>query len=469
MTGKVLKYELKSQFRSGRVKTLLTCTFFIWVLVLILGYRGYVSNQKQYEDSVTEARLNWENQTEKDPHDAAHDGTYVVRPYYPLVILDKGIHPYSGQVVHLGAHQRRISTAKESKDRSGLFRFGELTINFTLIYIFPLLIIFIGYNVVTTEKESQTIRLLAAQGVSFNHLCVGKWLAVFLQIILAFIPLVIAAIVFAIYFDNEGVGWVEWTGLLLIYVLYFMAFVSIVIFVSAKSKSSATSLVTLITIWILITLIIPKVSTNTSSMLYPFPTLQTFAENITEDKAKGINGHNFWNDAAQDFRQKVLKEYDVSSIEELPVEYSGLLLAEGEKYESEIYTKHFNLLQDQYQKQRNIYRAFGILSPMLPARFSSMALSRSDYGFLWHFEDQAEAYRLEFNTALNMDIAYNAKGIDDYKAEGTLWSSIPKFQYAWQPSEEIFQKHIPEFVILIAWAIGSFLLMLLSARTINIV
>ena len=204
-------------------------------------------------------------------------------------------------------------------------------------------------------------------------------------------------------------------------------------------------------------------------MLYPFPELQTFTESITEDKEKGIDGHNFWNEAAQNFRQKVLKEYNVSSIEELPVAYSGLLLAEGEKYESEIYTKHFNLLQNQYQKQLNVYRVFGMLSPTLPVRFSSMALTRSDYGFLWHFEDQAEKYRLELNTALNMDIAGNAKGVSHYKAKNTLWSSIPKFKYDWQPSEQVFHDHIPEYLILIFWTMGSFLVMLFSTRTIKVV
>jgi len=467
MVGKILFYELKSHLRDGRVKTLIAFTLFIWLLVLFLGYRDYERSQKQYHDSVAEVRLNWENQTEKDPHDAAHDGTYVVKPYYPLVVFDKGILSYSGKVVHLAAHQRKTSTVKESEDRTDLFRFGELTSSFILVYLFPLLIILIGYDVFTKEKDRQTIRLLVAQGVSFNHLCFGKWLAIFLQIILIFIPLIIAAFIFAIYFDSVGVSWIEWTSLFMIYIFYFMAFVSTAVFVSAKSTSSASSLITLLTIWILITLIIPKIATNLSNMFYPFPGLQTFAENIAEDKANGLDGHNFWNEAAQNFQQKVLREYNVSSIEELPMEYSGLLLAEGEKYESEIYTKHFNLLRDQYRKQLNVYRVFGILSPTLPVRFSSMALTRSGYGFLWHFGDQAEKYRLKLNTTLNMDIAHNAKGVHNYRAKDALWSSIPKFKYNWRPGEQVFQNHIPECLILGIWSIGSFLAMLFFARKIK--
>jgi len=469
MIGYILKHELKSQFRNGRVKILLSLIVFIWILVLSIGYIDYMDAKKQYEDSVAEVRRNWENQPEKDPHDAAHDGTYVIKPHYPLTILDKGILPFSGQVIHLRAHQRQLSTFKESKDRSGLFRFGEMTISFTLIYLFPLLIIFLGYNAITSEREHQTIRLLAAQGVSFHHLCIGKWLAVFVQILLALAPLIIGALFFGFDLVDGAVTSIEWISLFVMYILYFLTFLSIVILVSITSKSSGSSLMFLLSIWIFMTLIVPKVSTNVSSMLYPFPKLQTFTERITEDKAKGLDGHNFWNEAAKEFQQNVLNQYNVSSIEDLPVVYSGLLLAEGEKYESEIYTKHFNLLQHQYNKQRNIYRGLGFLSPMLPTRFSSMSFTRADYGFLWHFGAQAELYRLKLNTALNMDIAHHAKDVEYYMANDSLWSSMPTFVYAWQPSQEILQNHIPEFLILIVWAFGSFVLMVRFSRSIRII
>ena len=468
MIATIFRHELRCQWRNGRVKTLLWCTTFLIVSTLILSYRNYLNAQEQYLENVNEVRLNWENQTEKDPHDAAHDGTYVIKPMYPLMFFDKGIRQYSGQVVHLGAHQRKISSINESKDSSGLFRFGELSISFILVYIFPLLIIFIGYNAFTQERENQTIRLISAQGASFIQLAIAKWLTIFFQIFLVSTPLIMAAFVFDFYFTEGLVDWKEWVGLALCYVLYFMAFISLAILVSAKCKTSGFSLGILLTIWILSTLIVPKLATNLSSTLYPFPKFQAFSENITEDKAKGINGHDFWSGAAEDFKQQVLKEYNVASVEELPVEFGGLLLAEGEKYESKIYTKHFNLLQEQYQKQRSVYRLSGMFSPMLPVRFTSMALTRTDYGFLWHFEDEAEQYRLQFNTALNMNIAENAKGVDNYKAEAALWSSIPKFQYQWQPGNEIFKDHMMEFIILFCWAIGSFLLMLLLTKTIKI-
>lgn len=470
MIIRILQHELMRCQRNGRARLLFISTLILSISSIILSYRDYQVSQKQYQENVYQARINWETQAKKDPHDAAHDGTYVIKPIYPLVIIDKGIQPYAGQVVHLGAHKRNQSSINESKDRSGIFRFGELTPDFVLIYIFPLLLIFLGYNLFTEEKERQTIRLLLVQGISFQQLSVGKWLALFVQMLVLCLSFMLVTLVCYSLVENDvQVGWLEWGGFILIYLLYFMAIISLIIIVSAKSKTSGSSLTVLLAIWIIVTLIVPKVSTNLSSTLYPFPTLQTFIDKIIEDQRDGLNGHNFWNESAKVFQKEVLEEYGVSSIEELPVEYSGLLLAEGEKYESEVYTKHFNLLQDQYKKQRSIYQICSIFSPMLPTRFISMALARTDYGFLWHFEDEAERYRVELNTTLNMNIAENAKGIDHYQADETLWSSTPIFKYQWQTSKELILNHMVEYLISISWVVMSFLFMLFINRNIKVV
>ncbi len=470
MIGHIAKHELRRHVRNGRVRTLLYVTIVMLVASLILSFRDYRVANDQYMANLSAARANWESQSEKDPHDAAHDGTYVIKPIYPLAMIDKGINQFSGQVVHLGAHERKQSTLNEAKDNSGMFRFGELTPGFILTYLVPLLLIFLGYNTFTEEKEKQTIRLLLVQGVSLSKLAVGKWLALFLQMIVLWILLFAGAFIISQSVGSSILVSVsEWLALGGIYLFYFVIFINLIVWVSAKASTSGVSLTTLLTIWIIITLIIPKVSTNLAGWSHPFPTLQTFRDNINEDQANGLNGHNFWNEAAQDFKQKVLDQYGVETVEDLPIAYGGLLLAEGEKYESEIYTKHFDLLQSQYEKQRTIYRWCGILSPMLSVKFFSMAIARTDYGFLWHFEDEAEKYRVAFNTTLNMNIAENAKGVDQYTAGRELWSTIPRFDYAWQPSQSILNNHLVEFASIFLWAGLSFLLAIFFSRKIKVI
>ena len=457
MITDIVCHELRKYFRDGRSRTLFVAVLVTVIASLVLSFRDYQLASLQYQQNLEQVRVNWEQQSEKDPHDAAHDGTYVIRPLHPLAMIDKGIQPFSGKVVHLGAHQRRQSTLNEAKDQSGVFRFGELTPGFVLIYVIPLLLIFLGFDAFTQEKERQTLRLLLVQGATKRQLAFGKWLALFIQMVVLWLLLFVTAI-FGISFLPGALqpSALEVFSLSVTYLFYLIIFVNLVIWVSSKASSSGVSLTILITFWIIFTLIVPKVATNLAGWTYPFPTLQTFKDNIVQDQAVGLNGHNFWNEAAQDFKQKVLEEYGVETVEELPIDFGGLLLAEGEKYESEIFTKHFDLLENQYKKQRGVYQWSSLLSPMLPVRFVSMGISRTGYGFLWHFEDEAEKYRVEFNTVLNMNIAENAKGVDQYTAGQELWASISEFNYEWQQDKEILSDHAIEFVVLVLWTVISF-------------
>ena len=470
MVFHVFKYELRRYFRNGQSQLFIISVMFMLCAAVFLSFRDYKLAYTHYQQNLLQNRLNWESQTAKDPHDAAHDGTYVIKPLYPWILIDKGIQQYVGQVIHLGAHERKQSSLNQIKDQTGTHRFGVLNPSFILLYIFPLLIIFLGYNSFTKEKEIQTIRLVLAQGVSIRKLALGKWLALMTQVMLLFVFFLgLAAIGYFALNQKVNVGALEWISFSLIYVLYFIIFINLALLTSILAKSSGGSLTILLTLWVVITLILPKFSTNLAGYIYPFPTYQTFRENIYKDQQSGLNGHNFWNEAAQDFQQKVLEEYNVETIEELPVAYSGLLLAEGEKYESKIYTKHFNLLRKQYQNQRIIYRLNGLISPFLSVRFVSMALTRTDYAFQWHFENEAEKYRVGFNTALNMNIAENAKNVEGYKADEDLWSTIPAFQYKWQTIDTILNDHLVEYAIIFLWATLSFAGMVLMSAKIKVI
>lgn len=457
----IVKHEMLRSYREGRAATIVITVGLMLFFSIGLSVSNYKLSQDQYTENVRQSRLNWDNQTEKDPHDAAHDGTYVIKPLHPLSMLDKGIQEYSGQVVHLGAHQRKQSTLNEAKDHSGMFRFGSMTPHFVLLYVLPLLLIFIAHDVFTQERASKRIQILLAQGVSFRKLATGKWIALVIQLSFLIALFFLITLLGYVLIERPTFKYmIELACLIVAYFFYLVVFLNLSVFVSAKARSSRQSLTFLLGIWIVTTLIVPRLSTNFAASIYPFPTLQTFRDNINTDQVNGLNGHNFWNEAAQDFQQKVLDEYGVETIEDLPIAYSGLLLAEGEKYESEIYTKHFNLLRSQYQKQQDIYRLSGAVSPFLSVRFISMAIARSDYGFQWRFEDQAEKYRVELNTALNMNIAENSKGVQNYQADSNLWSSMPQFEYQWQSSGEILKDHLKECLILLIWVSASFLLMI---------
>ncbi|PPJ67989.1 ABC transporter permease, partial [Staphylococcus aureus] len=77
----------------------------------------------------------------------------------------------------LEGHRQNSANFGDVRQSSLLLRFGQLTPAFVLQVLAPLLLIFVGHSGVVRERESGTLRVLLAQGVSGRQLVIGKLLA----------------------------------------------------------------------------------------------------------------------------------------------------------------------------------------------------------------------------------------------------------------------------------------------------
>lgn len=90
-------------------------------------------------------------------------------------------------------------------------RFGELTPDFILLFIIPLLIILMGYNSYTKENEQGTFLLLKSQGVKKHSLLLGKWTALFIPIaIISLVLFLIAGLIISNIKDLGSFSWGPW-------------------------------------------------------------------------------------------------------------------------------------------------------------------------------------------------------------------------------------------------------------------
>jgi ABC-2 type transport system permease protein len=242
-----------------------------------------------------------------------------------------------------------------------------------------------------------------------------------------------------------------------VYLIYYAVFINITLFVSSLFKKSNVAFVTLLGIWMVSCLAMPKISTVIADKLYPYPTQVEFEEQIAVDKKKGLDGHNPWNTEAKMLEEETLKKYGVDSVQQLPFNWDGFLMQEGEKHTADIYFKHYQLLKDTYVNQTNVYRSTAALSPFLPTRFLSMAICRTDYTSHWDFANAAENYRIELVGKMNGDMAANSKYGDwDYLADDKLWSSVPDFQYEPASYTTVIRQNTSNLITLLAWLLLSF-------------
>ncbi|MEM9832765.1 MAG: ABC transporter permease subunit [Bacteroidota bacterium] len=457
MILKIARKELKEIVREGRFRVTAGIVLALLLAAVFISNRYYQSVNAQHAQAKENARSEWVNQGEKNPHSAAHYGTYAFKPKYPLSLIDNGIDKYAGISIFLEAHNRSDAQYMAAQDQTALSRFGDLTPDFVLIFIMPLLIILIGFNAITRERESGTWRLLQSQGVPAWKLTLGKWLGIFIPVLLIVLPVYLLSALFLANVTDYGEFSLGALSLLfLVYILYYAVFTNLTLVVSSLVKKSNLAFVILLGIWIVSCLAMPKVSTALADTLYPYPTQMEFEEQIALDKEQGLDGHNPWSAEAKKLEEETLKKYGVDSVQQLPFNWDGFLMQEGEKHTADIYFKHYQFLKETFHNQTGVYRATAALSPFLPTRFLSMAISRTDYTAHWDFADAAEKYRIVLVGKMNGHMVENSQTGDwDYTVGKEVWESVPEFDYEPPTYAAVLDTNSSNFITLLGWVLLS--------------
>lgn len=463
MLLKIAKKEILETSREGRFRIALLVVLALLAAAAWTSKLYYSRLREAHELARANARNQWVSQDKKNPHSAAHYGTYAFKPVNPLSLIDQGVDRFAGVSIYLEAHKRNEAEYRAAQDQTGLARFGELTPDFVLLLIVPLLLILIGFNAFTRESEQGTLRLLKSQGLASWQLAAGKWLGLFLP---AFVFIVISLVVSSLLLASMGPGSLDPTAvlvLLAIYAAYYAVVTNLVLAVSALARTSNMSFVILLAIWMMSSLAIPKAVNNLADTIHPYPTQVEFEKEVTADIRKGLNGHEPWSAAAQELEKKTLAEYGVDSVQQLPFNWDGFIMQKGEEHDAEIYFAHYAKLKDTFDQQSAVYRQAAVLSPFLPVRFLSMAVCGTDYHSHWRFADAAEKYRIDLVGKMNKDLMNNSRTGDwDYQADASLFASVPDFVYTPSSLSDTLKENRSNVAVLVLWFFASATVLLWS-------
>ena len=85
----------------------------------------------------------------RHPHRMVHYGHFVFRPLPALAAFDPGVDAFTGNTIFLEGHRQNSANFGDVRQSSLLVRFGQLTPAFVLQAIAPLVLIFIGFGVIS--------------------------------------------------------------------------------------------------------------------------------------------------------------------------------------------------------------------------------------------------------------------------------------------------------------------------------
>lgn len=426
-------------------------------------FRQQQTTQAHYQQK---ARRDWLSNPDKHPHRMAHYGHFAFRTHSPLSLFDPGMDPFLGNAIYLEAHKQNTVNFSEAGFSTGLMRFGELSIAMLLQLLLPLLIFFVGAGSIAADRENGTLKLLLSQGVSRTDLLIGNSIGLFGVSLTLFGPLLVLA---------GGLWLVAGPGisaadeairfglLILFYSLYIALCCGVTVLVSAGSRSTKTALVSLIGLWLMSTLVLPRASQALGTYVYGLPSKTEFQNGIQADISQEGDSHNPDDPHYKSIKDSLLTAYAVKTTDELPFNYSGYVMGEGEKISASIYNQHYNMLLERFSQQNQFARAVAFLDPYLALKNLSMALAGTDFSSYVDFQQQAEDYRYGMAQKMNelqMHHISNKKlGPTDkpYTIDRKYWQDVSDFTYQ---APAVRQVLAAEWVSMIAF--GAWLILLIS-------
>ena len=428
MTRRIARKEFTDLIRDGRFRFSALMVGSLLLVSLGAGWVEVRSARAQLEAAQATARDHWDSQGDKNPHSAAHYGIYAFKPRLPLAFIDQGVDPWTGTSVWLEAHRQNDFLMRPAQDAIGAQRFGTLTAAGVLQHLVPLLIILLAFGALAGEREQGTLRQVLASGVTRKDLLVGKALGVSIALGLLVLPaafLGAGALVVGSTAAESLVGRAVVLGF--VYFAYFAAFIAAALAVSAWVRSARVALVALLAIWVLNGLVAPRVAVDLSDWLHPAPTAFEFARTVEREMSTGVEGLQPPDRA--DITSRLLEEHGVETVEELPVNLSGITLQASEEFGNAIYDRNYGALWDTFERQSRVHESLAIVAPLLAVRALSMGLAGTDVEQHRRFATAAEMYRRDLMRRMNGDLAENSRTGETYLAGDELWESVPPLQY----------------------------------------
>ena len=455
----IAKEEWSFWLRSKLAVTASILFLLIVASTMAVTISSVIDEREERRHHQLEAEEQFLEQPDRHPHRMVHYGHYVYRTPSPLAVFDPGLDRITGQSIFLEGHRQNSATltaASVSADMGGL---SSLTPAIAYQLFAPLLLILLGHGAITREREASTLSVMLAQGVSGLTVMLGKALALSWVCLVLMIPLAVSGLI-AIW---VGESVISVALMLFAYLIYLAIWVLITLIASLTTQKQNKTLTALTASWLILILLVPSLSVSNVARALPIPgSIETNFAMLQKIKSLG-DGHNAADPAFKQLERQLLNEYNVDSVDQLPINFRGVVAEYSEANLTALLNEFAEQRMAAESAQRQRLNAHGWLTPILPIMDVSRTLAASDLANHHRFLREAEALRFDFVQSLNRLHAEQLSYIDDINRndgpEGNLrarvdsenWQVLDAFSFVPASAGLRVERSASSMTILLSW------------------
>lgn len=200
-----------------------------------------------------------------------HAATYAVLPPAALAATAVGQSDLNPPYVKVTAGNKDSFALNEEIENPSNLLIGNFDLAFVVVFLLPLLIIALSYNLLSAEREQGTLAITLTNPVPLWVLIAGKFafrggLVSLLMVSITVTGLIVIGTDLSSMDSLVRLAW--WIALLFTYILFWFALAQAV---NVLAKSSAQNALILTGLWIVILLILPTLISIAVNVAYPVP------------------------------------------------------------------------------------------------------------------------------------------------------------------------------------------------------
>jgi ABC-2 type transport system permease protein len=364
----------------------------------------------------------------KDPRSAHYMGVeggarIAALPPAPLAAMAVGKRDVAPQAVRVTSNIELAADRETETPMIGPSRLatGPFDPAFLFVFLFPLVVIALSYDLLTGERERGTLAMLLSQPITQGQLILGKAGARTILLGLVALIFTLLGLLFAGADLSSVIAWIHVALFGLVVVSWALFWFSAAIFVNSRGKSSSGNALILVGVWLLLVIVVPGLVQVAVDVTHPPPSRVELLHEMRE--------------ASQEAEQKLASIQGRHDVDQTTGDFAKRVTA----MQRELGAKIGPVLADMRNKQTERQSLIGklkFLSPAMVVQLSVEDIAGSGNRRHNRFEAQVDQYHEEYR-------AFFFSRVDQgQKLSSSELGKVPSFEFASEPTAKLLWRSI---------------------------
>jgi ABC-2 type transport system permease protein len=329
---------------------------------------------------------------------------------------------------------------------------GPLDVAFVVIFLLPIFILAMTYDLLSSERERGTLAMILAHPVSLRELLASK-IAARAAVILAVVAGsgFIALLAVGTQLDSIET-WQRFAGWLVATLSYSVFWFALAVLVNVYGRSSATNGTVLAGAWLVLVVILPTLVSLVATTIYPAPSRMDLIVAAREAQTAGEKSMD-----------QSLDRFYSEHIDAIPIgdgramDFLTLSQANAATIEKALLPLYEEFNQ-QINRQEALVQRFQFVSPAIMMQLALNEVSGTSTGRYQDFLQQAYRFRKEWNSYFaERFLRREPLRPEDY-------DRFPGFRYRPEPLSAMLLRLVPSLVGLLVACLGVMMVPFLGIR-----